>query len=423
MHLARLLPALIFLAVSGLQVEAQIRDPTPAERGEEPAPLPGEVVSFGPDTPFSQFIRSINPLFVRATGKQLVDPTGRNAPIGFYISGFPYRDALDLVLEQAGLVLRETDRYFLIEPPSIDPLGVTTAAAALSPDAPTSDDREIRIDALIFELNLNRVREIGTNWGAVFGDQEGQSNQGQDQQEERLRLFLRTESVFDAIAAVIQGPDRIDLSELNKIFRLFETNGVGRTLSTPSIVVRSGQVGRFQSGSDIPVTLRDFAGNTVQQFVSTGVIVEASPRLISEEPENGPNVEFIHLVVDVEQSVGRSTSSGVIVDKNQGSTDLLFADGEQVLLGGLYSTEETISHRGIPLLKDIPLIGLLFGVKNRTQVERELLIVLKASLVDPITDRVRRAPPRDLIERERQERGVRLNQTQQGLGEDTVIQD
>ena len=140
--------------------------------------------------------------------------------------------------------------------------------------------------------------------------------------------------------------------------------------------------------------------------------------MIVDQDEVGNEVEFIHLEVDVEQSVAQLTGLGLQIDKNEGVTDVLLADEEQVLLGGLYSTEETFSHRGIPILKDLPLLGHLFGLRTRSTVERELIIVLQASLVDPLPERVRRARPRNLIEQERTGRGVRLNQTQGGLGED-----
>ena len=419
----RRLPVLLAAAflLAPLSAEAQVRDPTDGELDSSGYVPPGEIVSFGPDTPFSQFVQSVGPLFRRATGKTLIDPTGRIDPIGFYVTGLPYRDALNLVLARAGLALRETDRYFIIEEAGLGAVGGPPGAVPLAvggADRPTAGDREIRIDAVIFELNLNRVREIGTNWGAVFGENQGQTGGGQGgQAQDRLRLFLRTESFFDAIAAVIDGPNRIDLAELNRLFRLLESNGVGRTVSTPSIVVRSGQEGRVQSGSDIPVTLRDFAGNTVQQFISTGIIIEARPELIVSQDEVGNAIEFIHLLVDVERSTGRLTGAGVTVDKNQGTTDLLFVDGEQQVLGGLYSTEQTVSRTGIPILKDIPLIGFFFGNRTTSYVERELIIVLQASLLDPLRVRAARPAPSDLIDRERTRRGVRLDRTQSGFGE------
>lgn len=408
--------AVLFLTAAP---SAQVVNPVPDELERERYVAPDEVVSFGPETPFDQFVRYINPLFQRRYGKTLVDPTGRLDPIGFYVTGLPYRDALDLVLSRTGLALRETDRYYLIEPAGLAPGAAGPAAAAgADVEAVLATDREVRVDAIIFQANLSRIREIGSDWSSVFGSQQQGGGGGGGQTQDQLRLFLQTRSFFDALSGVISGPTQIDLAELNQIFRLFETNGIGRTVSTPSVVVRSGQEGRVQSGSDIPVTVRDFAGNAITQFISTGVIITALPRVIVDQDEVGNEVEFIHLNVNVEQSVGQLAAFGIQIDKNQGTTDLLFADGEQVVIGGLYTEEETFSHRGIPLLKDIPLLGHLFGIRNRSVLERELIIVLQASLVDPLPERVRRARVRDLIQDERTRRGVRLNQTQSGLGED-----
>jgi type IV pilus assembly protein PilQ len=412
---------LVLIAVSlAVPASAQVVDPIPDELEDEYV-APDEIVSFGPETPFDQFVRYVNPLFQRRYGKTLVDPTGRLNPIGFYVTGLPFRDALNLVLARSGLVLRETDRYYLIEPAGLAEGEGVAPAGADADDAVSATDREVRVDAVIFQLNLSRVREVGTNWGSVFGAEATGGDTGGGtggDAANRLRLFLQTRTFFDALSEVIRGPGEIDIAELNRIFRLLETNGFGRTLSTPSVVVRSGEEGRVQSGSDVPVTIRDFAGNTLTQFISTGVIINAVPEVVVGQDEVGNVVEFVHLEVDVEQSAAQLTGIGLQIDKNQGTTDVLLADGEQVLLGGLYSTEETFSHRGVPLLKDIPLLGYFFGVRTRSVTERELIIVLQASVVDPISDRVRRARPRDLIQQERDARGARLDQTQGGLGQD-----
>ena len=89
--------------LSALSASAQVVSPLPEELDQERYVAPDEIVSFGPETPFDQFIRYVNPLFQRRYGKTLVDPTGRLDPIGFYVTGLPYRDALDLVLSRSGL--------------------------------------------------------------------------------------------------------------------------------------------------------------------------------------------------------------------------------------------------------------------------------------------------------------------------------
>ena len=72
-----------------------------------------------------------------------------------------------------------------------------------------------------------------------------------------------------------------ELGVLLRLFRYFETQGLGRTLASPSVTVQSGEQGRIQSGSDIPIQIQDFQGNTITQFISTGVIIDVTPTLVS----------------------------------------------------------------------------------------------------------------------------------------------
>ncbi|MEM1044258.1 MAG: type II and III secretion system protein [Bacteroidota bacterium] len=414
----RYLPACVLLFAAGLLAQdalAQI-DPTPPQRQIRTYIPPDQLVSFSAETPFNQFVEFVNPLFQRVTGKAVVDLTERTAPIGVNVSGLQFLDAFELVLAQSGLVYRETDRYFLVEPFSAagDPsvVGPATPAPVVVSRTPevTGDDREIRIDAIIFEANVDRLRELGTNWTRLLGSQQqggGGGSTGNDSN--RLRLFLNTEPLFDQLSDVLTGPDQIDLAEINAFFRLLESRGVGETISSPSIVVRSGEEGRIQSGSDIPVTLRDFAGNTVVQYIATGVIVTVRPVLILDDEDPGRDpVEFIHLVVDVEKSSGRLGGNGLIIDKNEAATDVLLLDGEQTVIGGLYSTEESVSRSGIPILMDIPLLGYLFSTKNRSLIERELIIVLQTRLVDPLRERAQRAFRTDIRDEEREDVRRRL---------------
>ena len=84
------------------------------------------------------------------------------------------------------------------------------------------------------------------------------------------------------------------------------------------------------------------------------------------------------------------------------------------MIGGLYSTDESVSRRGIPILKDLPwwFFGLryVFGYEQTTLNQKELLIVLQAEVLDPLIRRadlpmdkkqldLRREKIRDVLER------------------------
>lgn len=206
----------------------------------------------------------------------------------------------------------------------------------------------------------------------------------------------------------MDAPESIELSTLTQLFRLLENEGIGETVANPEITVQSGEQGRIQIGSDVPVQIRDFSGNTVTQFYSTGIIIDVVPTLLSQalnDTLNAPELDFIHLDVTVEKSNGRPSLQGLVIDRNNAATQVLLLDGEQTIIGGLYSTEESVSRRGVPLLKDLPwwFFGLryVFGVTQTTVSQKELLIVLQAETLDPLHVRADSPLERDMLQKRR----------------------
>ena len=61
-------------------------------------------------------------------------------------------------------------------------------------------------------------------------------------------------------------------------------------------------------------------------------------------------------------------------------------DGQTVVIGGLMEKQEVRSRSGIPLLKDIPILGLLFGTTTRSSLESELFIFLTPHIIETDAD-------------------------------------
>lgn len=439
--LAAAVTGALLLAAVPPAAQAQMVNPTPSQRQYRAFIPQDQIVSFLPETPFAEFVALLNPVFKRVTNKLIVDPEARTTPIGVSIAGMHFIDAFELVLDMHGLDYRETEGFFIIQDPPPPPPpgsgaqlvgtdGASARAAAGAAPPASAASREIRIDAHIFELNVNRLREVGTNWAAIFGETSGTGTGGTgtgtgNQGSQNLRLFLNTSSFFDSLSDVIEGPQRVDFAEITRLFRYFESIGAGETIASPSVTVQSGEQGRIQSGTDIPITLQDFAGNTITQYIATGVIIDVKPTLIVDTSDgpNGEPIEFIHLDVTVEKSSGRPGPAGVTIDKNQTKTQVLLLDGEQTVIGGLFSTEESVARRGVPILKDIPLLNYFFSYRQRTTVQKELLIVLQARVVDPLRARAGRPLPENLYDRERQDVRQRLDRFKPGAGEELRLID
>lgn len=423
---ARILSLWLLLAsMTALSAQAQV-----PERQIRAYIPPDQLVSFVPTTTFDRFIEFLNPIFERVTGKQAIDPDTRTAAIGITISSMHFLDAFELVLQYHGLTYRETPQFFIVEQAELGEGALARTAAdegaagALNalmdaegnPMLPPAfgGTREIQINAVLFELNLTKAREVGLDWSVFLGGGEGGAAGGGDAggaggEEGGTSFFLKTDEVFSGLDDIIVAPDKINFSDLASFFRLLETEGIGETVANPQVTVQSGQQGRIQIGADVPVQVRDFAGNTVTQFYSTGIIVDVTPTLLADTVDDASGrypLEFIHLDVQVEKSGSRPSAAGLVIDRSTANTQVLLLDGEQTVVGGLYSTEESVSRRGIPLLKDLPwwFFGLryVFGNDQRTVSQKELLIVLQAEVRDPLLVRAQRPIQDGTLERSRQ---------------------
>jgi type IV pilus assembly protein PilQ len=435
--------ALVGFLAAGAASEALAQRVTPPTGRRAVAYVsPDELVSFPASMPFSDFVRLVNPTFLRVTGKAVVDPMDRTDAIGVALNGIHFIDAFELVLARAGLDFRETEHYFIIQDAAAQAVGtdvlnadpgVAAQAAGVGAALPaTAETREVRIDAVIFEANLNRFRETGTNWAALFGQAGGSgsggsggsgggSGSGDQNAVEIPKVYIEGGSFFDALDGFITvSSDRVDLAFLLRLFRWFETEGYGETIASPSVTVQSGEQGRMQSGSDIPIQIQDFQGNTITQFVSTGVIIDVTPTLIAD-PDVGNPVEFVHLDVKVEKSSGQPSGAGIQINKNDVNTQVLLLDGEQTVIGGLYSTEESFFRKGIPILKDIPLIKYLFSYRTRNVLHKELVVVLQARVVDSIVDRSGRPLRDNLYQEDQQIRRSTLDRFRPGAGREAVL--
>ena len=142
-------------------------------------------------------------------------------------------------------------------------------------------------------------------------------------------------------------------------------------------------------GQKIPLIVQDVAGNPVSQLQTIGIQLKVTPHLTSEKK----------IIMDLHPEVsdlasGSTVQGGLIINTSEADTRVMVDDGQTAVIGGLIRTNETTVSRGIPYLKDIPLLGLLFSSKTVTKNNRELIIFVTPRLVtDLATDTTQGAMP------------------------------
>ncbi len=167
------------------------------------------------------------------------------------------------------------------------------------------------------------------------------------------------------------------------VLNAFANNNQVTVLSTPTIMVRSGESASFNVGQEVPIItsqatsadLQTPTGSSILQSVqyrSTGVDLSVKPIVYSESQID---LEITQSSTNAEPNRLSSVPSPVISNRSV-KTSLSLADGGSVLLGGLISTNKTVSTTGVPLLKDIPILGRLFRADSETITRSEMVILI-----------------------------------------------
>jgi len=175
--------------------------------------------------------------------------------------------------------------------------------------------------------------------------------------------------------------------EAVSLFRFIESENLGEVIASPNITVRDKNEGRIQVGSDFSIKQKDFAGNVIDVFFSTGSIITVTPRIYNDQ-----GIDYVLLKLEVERSTGFPSALTTEIQKTKATTQVLMLNGEETVIGGLFSNEQKTERIGIPFLKDLPwwVLGLryLTGSDNVTVTKKELVIVVKVDLVPTLKERL-----------------------------------
>ncbi|MBI5474084.1 MAG: type II and III secretion system protein [Ignavibacteriae bacterium] len=370
-------------ALAVLSLASASAQQNPAERRAlKEYTSPDELVSIAPTTSLARALAAISEVSKRFTGKVIIDPERREAPIGVNVTGLQWRVALETICRKMNLWYDEYPNYIQLLSLGAEPGGTGATASAtgevvdFTKEAASFKSREIKISAVFFEVSLTKLDEVGINWSFMKSNKDFSV----------ASSFSGADRVSNDIFQIEATP-KLSFANISAVARVFSSYDLGEVLSGPQLIVRSGEKGRIQVGQDFSIKERDFAGNLIDRFYSTGTIIDVQPQVISEQGQ-----DFIHMKVDVERSSLVPSAGSTIINKTKANTNVLLLDNEETIIGGLYNNEVSEIRAGIPLLKDLPwyVLGLryLFGYNKEEVRKKELIILLKAELVPTLQNRV-----------------------------------
>jgi type IV pilus assembly protein PilQ len=176
--------------------------------------------------------------------------------------------------------------------------------------------------------------------------------------------------------AVLDGDYLVDL-ELSAL----QSEGRGEIVSTPRVITANQKEARIEQGVEIPFQQAASSGATTIQFKKAVLSLVVTPQIT---PDN-------NIIMDLrvnKDSVGDIISTGGLggtvpsIDTRQVETQVLVADGQTVVLGGIYETERREVVNKVPFLGDIPYAGVLFRSTETQNDKAELLIFVTPRILE-----------------------------------------
>lgn len=100
----------------------------------------------------------------------------------------------------------------------------------------------------------------------------------------------------------------------------------------------------------------------------------------------------LQLVQEVSTATAETQFGAPVISTREASTHIFVRDGQTIVIGGLIEQQEDTARSGVPLLKDIPLLGLLFSSTRNVTTNSELFVFMTLHVIqtDEDAERIRR---------------------------------
>lgn len=256
--------------------------------------------------------------------------------------------------------------------------------------------RQVDIEVKILEVTLNDDYSLGIDWSRLVST--GNTGRNID--------FNINNIISSPVGTGTALPGALSLTasdikpggenKLTALVNALSEQGEVQIVSQPHIRTMNNQSALIKVGTDRTFFRREqntdntTAGSSttttdVPQVVTEGIVLSITPQISNDGwvmMDVSPVVTRVSSVSEVKGPTGNVVSSAPNLDIRQTSSLVRAFNGETVIIGGLIQTQEALTDRGVPGLKQIPAGGYLFKAQYNSVIKKELIIFLTPKLVD-----------------------------------------
>ena len=261
--------------------------------------------------------------------------------------------------------------------------------------------RQVMIEARIVIAQSDATKNLGIEWGGGYldSDDDGILSVSGDTD----NVVGLNESVINGTQPSVDYPGAllVDLGVasnsgfavgftssdlfLTAELSALEAEGEGEVVSQPKVITGDKQQASIKSGTEIPYQESSASGETTTSFKDAVLALDVTPNITPDDR--------IMLDLQVNQdSVGELVPSGrggfiPSIDTTQLNTQVLVGNGETVVLGGVFKTEDINAVNKVPFFGDIPYVGAFFRSESISHKKTETLIFITPRiLADTLLD-------------------------------------
>lgn len=260
--------------------------------------------------------------------------------------------------------------------------------------------QQVQLQVRVAEVSRDALRQLGMNWFAAdedffFGQQLGDGalanvDIGTPGGLVDSDLSWVVDPVFPGAASnVFLGFPNSDLAFY---MRALSEDGYLRILANPTLVALSGEEATFLAGGEYPIPV-------IQG--SSGGAAGGNNAITIEYKEYGVRLTFLPQVLGdggirlrAAQEVSQLSDAGAVtigtvvvpaLVSRRAETTMELKSGQSFAMAGLLQRTDTVSNSRLPGLGDLPVVGALFRSVRYQEEETELVILVTAALVEPIS--------------------------------------
>ena len=220
--------------------------------------------------------------------------------------------------------------------------------------------RQVAIEARIVEANVDYEKSLGVRWGGPLYSEIPRPGK-------ELFVDLGVERAGSSIGlGLLRGGVLLDL-ELSAM----EKSGNGEIISQPKVVTADKETARILKGTEVPYQETSKSGATSVSFREASLSLEVTPQIT---PDN--KVIMAVRVTKDEPDYVNALNNVPPIRKNEVNAKIRVADGETIVIGGVYSTSQDNVVDKVPFFGDLPYVGRLFRRDVLQEKKSELLVFL-----------------------------------------------